>query len=296
LALFTEPAAAPGGTALVQAGSSTGAAPAARKCVTRRADHGTERKLFLRRAFDAAGIADQAAREKIAAELDLRVKRLWAAGLPGWRSVARYAEQDLHELLRGAGAELPDAELWPVCRVPKSYVWWFDRRRHRATHTFLTDAKAFHDALPAIRRERPTMPLQVLVGDGTALDIRILRPDGTEWKVWLILWLDMATGRLFGNPYARPKGGGVRQEHVAASFACVATAIGLSEVLLIDRGSEYGWAERLESARLCRVIRALPYNARAKPIEPAIRVRCASAAPPTRPMSSAMLPPWRGRA
>jgi hypothetical protein len=276
--LFPEIAAAPpsadaaAGSDLAPARRCVLAPPPARKRLTRRTDAGAERLLFLRRAFEAAGVTDETSRARVTAELDLRVKRLWAAGVPGWRPIARNAEHDLYELLRETGAELSDTELRALCQVPRSYVTRFSRRKHRKTHTFLTDSKAFHDALPGVRRERPTSPLQVLCGDGTALDVLFLRPDGTQWKVWLILWLDIATNRLFGNAYARPKGGGVRQEHVAASFACLATAIGLPEVVYVDRGSEYGWADRLESAGLCRVIRALPYNARAKPIEPVIRV------------------------
>ena len=151
--------------------------------------------------------------------------------------------------------------------MPKSYVTRWERRKHRKTDTWLHDRQTFNAAEPGVRRKRPEWPLDLVYGDGTALDIRVLRPDGSESKVWLILWLDAATNRLFGHCLARPKSGGVTQQHIGFSLICLASAAGMPRAVYIDRGSEYGKLKLLETAGLARVIHALPYGARAKAIE-----------------------------
>src|SRR3546814_1260770 len=90
--------------------------------------------------------------------------------------------------------------------------------------------------------------------------------------LWAILWLDDCTGRLVGHFLPRPRGEGARMEHVALSFAIVCAEIGFPKVVYVDNGSEYGWVELLKSQGLARVVQALPYSARSKAIEPAIRV------------------------
>src|SRR3546814_13593756 len=61
-------------------------------------------------------------------------------------------------------------------------------------------------------------------------------------------------------------------EHVALSFAIVCAEIGFPKVVYVDNGSEYGCVELLKSQGLARVVQAIPYSARSKAIEPAIRV------------------------
>ncbi len=251
----------------VPAGGRTG------KPIRRRSDLGKPRVLVGRnwdRDIDLPSVAKAA----IAAELDQRVRRLWAsrASRAGWRTIQRFASEDLYELSREAGSAMPDAELWALCMVPQRFITTYERRKHRRTDMFRHDAKAFNDALPNVLRKRPERPLECVVGDGTPLDINVLRPDGTQWKVWLILWLDWATGRLFGHAYARPKGRGVRQQHIAYSLAVLASEIGMPETVYLDRGGEYNALRALSETGLADVIRALPYNARSKVIEPAIRV------------------------
>ncbi len=243
--------------------------PASRKRgVTKRSDWGGERLLFLRRLFKAA---DLSAEVQAAIETDLHqeVCCLWAglASRVGWRRVATWASDFLYDLAFKHGASLPEAELRSLCRVPKSYVTRWERRKHRKTDTWLHDRQTFNAAEPGVRRKRPEWPLDLVCGDGTALDIRVLRPDGSECKVWLILWLDAATNRLFGHCLARPKGGGVTQQHIGFSLICLASGVGMPRAVYIDRGSEYGKLKLLETTGLARVIHALPYGARAKAIE-----------------------------
>ena len=70
-----------------------------------------------------------------------------------------------------------------------------------------------------------------------------------------------------GIALARPKGGGVTQQHIGFSLICLASATGMPRAVYIDRGSEYAKLKLLETAGLARVIHALPYGARAKAIE-----------------------------
>lgn len=259
--------------------SAPGGGPAVRgakpnRRIKRRADRGGERVLFLRRLCGKTGLSETA-QAAIAAELDNRVKRLWAsaASQAGWRTIARYAAQDLYSLCCEHGADLPEAELRTLCRVPRSYICRWERRRHRKTHIARTDAKAFHDTLPSIRRQRPAWPLEVAVLDVTQSDIYCVRSnDGSQQKIALLFLLDWCTGMLFGHAYARRKGEGVRQEHTAASFLVFAAQVGLPEILYIDRGPEYRWVQQLENAGITTRIQSTPYLARSKVVEPVHRV------------------------
>lgn len=101
-----------------------------------------------------------------------------------------------------------------------------------------------------------------------------------------IAWLDVATQRLHVTLIQLEKGEGVKQVHVAQSFAAMCSAWGLPRQLYLDNGSEYGWQDMMDGfAQLSRltgaaldtrlapqypvsaVVRARPYNAQAKPIE-----------------------------
>src|SRR3546814_6402429 len=59
--------------------------------------------------------------------------------------------------------------------------------------------------------------MDVLFGDGTAVDLLFQDRDGRQVKLWAILWLDDCTGRLVGHFLPRPRGEGARMEHVARS-------------------------------------------------------------------------------
>lgn len=232
-----------------------------------------QRRVLVSRAFDQGIDLPADMVRDIAAQIDQHTKNLWRSRGPGvWRQVAREASDHLHGLCRDNGSALPDAELRALCRIGKHYVNVWDRRKHAKTWIFEHDAKKFHDLMPGIRRDKSLVerPLAVLVGDGTALDIRFLRPDGTEGKIWVIGWLDFYSNRFFGNLLLRRKGGGVTQQHIAMSLGCVASEFGWPEAIYVDRGAEYGFLNSIDG--FVKVVKALPYNARAKPIEGIFRV------------------------
>ncbi|GAB4366872.1 MAG: hypothetical protein Kow00114_25120 [Kiloniellaceae bacterium] len=250
------------------------AAPTARPAKAGKRGKDRKPRVLIGRAWDAGIDLAQDAKAEVAAELERKVQSLWAspAQRHGWRRVALYAALDLFDLCREAGSELPDAELRALCEVPRRYVSAWIRRRHRKTDIYLNDAKRFHDTMPAVQRLRAAQPMDCCFYDGTAVDLLFRARDGRQVKLWAILALDDATGMLMGHFLPRPRGEGVRMEHVALSFAATVAEFGMPRVLYCDNGSEYGWVELLKSQHLATVIKALPYNARAKSIEPAIRV------------------------
>jgi hypothetical protein len=242
-----------------------------RRRIKRRADAGEWRPTHSMIQLVRKGRLTRDGAMAIARQGREYAKGAWASALgkTGWRAVAKATTFHIHDLLRDAG--VPGADVLTV-EATRTFVGHFDLRKYRKVHTFRNDAKAFHDQMPAVRRDWSMLdrPLEVLVGDGTALDLRFLRPDGSEWKIWLILWYCAKTGRLFGHAFARPKGGGVRQEHIVTSLAVLAEQIGLAEACIVDRGGEYSWLELLDG--VMRVIKTLPYAARSKIVEPMIRV------------------------
>ena len=238
-----------------------------------RRDRGQPRHIITRTIDKVLlGYTDPAHLAEIGRQVHHYVKRAWASELQrsGWRKVAVAGSYYLHDLCRKLG--MPEAEVRRL-ELTRHYVEDFDRRKHRNTDIYLNDKKTFNDRMPRVSRDPSLLdrPLEVVIGDGTALDVRWLRPDGSEIKVWLIIWMDWLTGRLFGHAYPRPKSEGVRQEHIVYSFAVLASQHGLPENVYLDNGSEYGALDRLEELGVRRIT-ALPYNAPAKPVEAAISV------------------------
>lgn len=273
-----------------------------------RKDRGVGRTNVTRAWDSAAGmLLSEEARAQVGEALTRYIRSAWGAGAGGWREVADLASSRLVELSREAGMDLPDAALHPLCgrsSTPagaESLAGLRRRveaeRRYAVVHKQASDAKAFQDLnMPRIRRTRAGMlPLDLVVGDVTPLDIYLQRPDGSIVTPKAIAWLDVATNRLWVSLYVPPPGRGVTRMQVAASFASMCQHWGLPGRLYLDNGSEYSWAEMLggfsELSRLTKAVkvallsdapaadaatiqgardevtRARPYNAAAKPIE-----------------------------
>lgn len=150
------------------------------------------------------------------------------------------------------------------------------------------DRKAFEDAnRPRISRSVHGMaPMAAVEGDVHPLDFFL--GDRGEFQKYAkaICWLDVATKRLWMDVVFLRKGEGVRNEHVMRSFINMCAAWGLPQVLRLDNGSEYNFADLLEdmlklnsldmrfelAGREGGVSRAQAYNAPAKQIEGVFRV------------------------
>lgn len=234
-------------------------------------------RVLITRAWDRACSLPADARVSVAEQLAEQVRSLWAAGAPGYRTVAELGSAVLFDLSVAAGwSEVSLAD----CRLSRRYVEQFRHYALLAMHD--KDARLFFDTrVPRIRRHREGLkPMDILVGDVHPIDIRLTRTDGSVVMPRAIAWLDVATQRLHVTLIMLEKGEGVKQVHVAHAFAAMCSAWGLPRQLYLDNGAEYGWQEMLDGfaqlgrltgveidTRLKPVVRARPYNAQAKPIE-----------------------------
>ena len=241
-----------------------------------RCDVGRHR-VRVTRVWDRACPLSIDVQVSVAEQLAEQVRSLWAAGAPGYRTVAELGSAVLFDLSVAAGwSEVALAD----CRLTRHYVEQFRRYALLAMHD--KDARLFFDTrVPRIRRHREgLLPMDIIVGDVHPIDIRLTRADGSVVMPRAIAWLDVATQRVHVTLIQLEKGEGVKQVHVAQAFAAMCSAWGLPRQLYLDNGAEYGWQEMLDGfaqlgrltgttldTRLSPVVRARPYNAQAKPIE-----------------------------
>lgn len=263
-----------------------------------REDRG-QRRHTVSAAWDAwakeAQLSD-ATKAQIAAKLERYTRSLWASTTEhGDRRIALLASDKLAELTETAGFEGEAHQLRKVCKLSRRFV-----RRHqhyRAVAIYDQDAKQWHDKhRPRIRRHREgRWPMDVVVGDVHPMDVLLQRADGSTFTAKLVAFLDWATNRIFACPVFLEKSEGVRQGHVIDA-TCAMTqepTWGLPQVLYLDNGGEYGRLDAIADAqrlniqmralgddpafdkalleRCNPIVRAQPYNAAAKAIEPAFK-------------------------
>lgn len=160
-----------------------------------------------------------------------------------------------------------------VCEIPAHIVK--AEGVYRQVGVFKRDRKAWQDRAPGIRRSREGMlPNDVVVADVHPLDFLLPEVEGFQRYAKAICWLDVATNRIWMTMHVLQKGKGITNAHVIDSFIEMVTAWGLPTTLYLDNGSEYNWAPFIEDAMKLAslagdktIVRAKPYNPRAKPIE-----------------------------
>lgn len=252
---------------------------------TTRTDKGGRRAIVTLQYDDACPLS-QRAKQDIADKLVTFIKSHWSIGSPGWRTVARSATSMLVDLSRAAGWQ---GATLSNCRIPRRIVDKYCA--YKLCSTASNDAKKYADELePRIIRHRDGLqPMETVVGDVHPIDIGVRRPDGSIAYPRAIAWQCVATNRLYITLILLSKGEGVRREHVAQSFIAMCKSFGLPSCLNLDNGAEYSWAEMIggfsELSRLNvsikvtlhgetvapskprSIVRSLPYNAQAKPIE-----------------------------
>ena len=254
-------------------------------------------RVFINRAWDAACSLDDAQKTAISSAVQIYIKSLWGAANPGWKKVESLASSKLMQLCHESG--------WPTatydaCRLGRHVVEKY--RQFGVIHTKEKDAKRFSDLYkPRIIRSGDYRPMEIVVGDVHPVDALVTRSDGSIATPRIIAWYDLGTHRLFATLVLLDKGRGITQADVLASFAAMVAAWGLPEHLYLDNGSEYDWSglihafnelsalvinwrqftaeivatDRTTEAAVAEsptrdsgaIIRALPYNASAKPIE-----------------------------
>ena len=251
----------------------------------KRKGHG-EAAVIVTRKWDRAVSLEEAAKHRIRHELRQYVRGLRKAN-ESLSFIEPLAALKLRELTRAAGFEADDATLTAICAVPYNLIQ--AERDFKKVDTFKNDRSTYEHAKPRIQRSRAGLaPNDIWVGDVHPVDILYTRADSSTATLRGIAWLDLATNGLHVTWIALEKGqGGVRNTHVIRSFAAAVAAWGAPRALYLDNGSEYNWAEFINDAlklldaqgrrivgdlapwaeRRSNIVKAMPYNAQAKPIE-----------------------------
>ena len=251
----------------------------------KREGHG-EAAVIVTRTWDRAVPFADATKHRIAGELRQHVRGLQKAN-ESLSFITPIAAMKLAELTRTEGFAGDDTALAAICAVPYHFIR--AERAYKKVATFKNDRSTYEDAKPRIQRTRAGLaPNDIWVGDVHPVDILYRRADGSTATLRAIAWLDLATNRIHVTWVALDKGqGGVRNTHVIRSFASAVAAWGAPRALYVDNGSEYNWAEFINDAlklldahgrrfvgdlapwaeRHSNVVKAMPYNAPAKPIE-----------------------------
>ena len=160
-----------------------------------------------------------------------------------------------------------------VCEVPHNIVK--AEGVYRQVGVFKRDRKAWQVALNYVRRTRDGLfPCEVVHGDVHSKDFLLQEFEGLQRYAKAICWQDVATNRIWMTIHVLPKGKGITNAHVIQSFMEMVSAWGLPKTLYLDNGSEYNWADFIGDAMKLvapdgskAIVRAKPYNARAKDIE-----------------------------
>lgn len=238
--------------------------------------NGRAPRVVVSRTFDRAFRiihADEGLLRKIGAQGIASAKGLWgsAGAQAGWTEIKRNVELVLLEMVERLGLELPPDAI----RVSRYFVEKY--KQYALVFIATNDKKAFYDGKPRIARDFTGLaPMDIVCGDVKFLDNQVWHFDkGSAWPK-AVVFTDLGTNRVFVVLFLLPRGKGVRQEHVIEAFLAMAAhrEWGLPKQLYLDNGSEFGGLDKLQKA-LVRlgdgaaptVVRALPYNPVAKPVE-----------------------------
>ncbi|QDG77335.1 hypothetical protein [Labrenzia sp. PHM005] len=247
---------------------------------TKRSDRGKSR-CFVSREWDRAALAriDDATKAEIADGLRQQVRGLIKGGATG-KTVAVLASEYLKTVTVANGIRLETpAELDRICKVPRALIR--SEQHLKKVYRHKKDRKASDDDRPRVKRVITGMqPMDCVVMDVHHVNVLLKRENGTTGTPKLLGFMDIATRRVWCELVFLETKGGVRNADVIEAFVAMAqhSAFGLPKTLYCDNGKEYLFADFLDDAMQLlvpivgkpgksRVIRALPYNASAKPIE-----------------------------
>ncbi|WP_157019837.1 hypothetical protein [Mesorhizobium xinjiangense] len=244
-----------------------------------RADKGKKR-VVVSRAWDKAVPFDDATKAKLAENLRQHIRGLIKAGMKG-KNLCFFASKYLREMTEAHGFRPNDeAVLTRACKVPTHLC---DAEAiYKKVHRHRTDRKASVDAGPHITRTTKGLrPMEWVVADVHHCNVLVEKESGRLGTAKAISFLDVATRRVWTDLVFFDGRGGVRNIDVIETFKGMAAdpAFGLPELIYFDNGKEYNFADFLDDAlqlaiplaggdgRQSRIVRAQPYNAKAKPIE-----------------------------
>ena len=245
-----------------------------------RADAGKAR-VILSRQWDKAVPFDDATKAKIAAAVRDHIRGLVKGGAR--ISKVRWLAQDLLVQTTNAHGHRPNdvKALEKACSITKHMVE--AENAYKAVNRHNNDRKASEDDSPRVQRHSRNLdPMEVVVMDVHHINVLLDKSSGKTGTAKIMAIFDLKTQRVWCDLIFFDKKGGVRNVDVIESFVGMAMhpAFGLPKTLYCDNGSEYLFADYLEDAlklnvhiqaltgeRKSQIIRALPYNAAAKPIE-----------------------------
>lgn len=244
-----------------------------------RSDKG-EKRVFLSRAWDGAVPFDDATKAKLAENLRQHIRGLTKEGMRG-KNLRFFAGKYLREMTVANGFRPNDAAvLTRACKVPKHVC---DAEAiYKKAHRHRTDRKASVDAGPSVTRTTKDLrPMEWVVADVHHCNVLVEKESGRLGTAKAISFLDVATRRVWADLVFFDGRGGVRNIDIIETFKNMAAdpAFGLPELIYFDNGKEFNFADFLDDAlqlaipviggdaRQSRIVRAQPYNAKAKPIE-----------------------------
>lgn len=234
-------------------------------------------RVAVSKKFDAAFLEagyEPAILPELADYLDLMIRSLWAsqAAYAGDSRIGHYAEELLRSECERRGILLPDAVF--AVNTGRVNRW----KEYKAVNTKRTDAKRAKDDLATIERDWSGYDARsIIVIDVHHIKVAVTRADGSTAWPKLIGYFDPATQMIFPYLVLCDQGRSISREDVIEGLIKMATtrAWGFPQTLYIDNGSENGALDKLQPAlemlnqfEKRTIIRAIPYNANAKPIEP----------------------------
>jgi transposase InsO family protein len=242
----------------------------------RRPMNAGERRCAVSMTFDKAFVAaghSPALLPDLAAYVDERVAGLWAGRgyTTGENRIQELAEDELYEHCQSQGVPLSKAS----CKIGRRRIR--EKRDHEIVAKRDHDAKAFANLLPSIvRSSTGCAPMEVVFSDVKHFDVMITRENGKPVYPKLIGFLDAGTQRIFSYFVMCPERHQVNQLLVAEALIemCRDESWGLPKCLYLDNGTEFRGLDKImpiislinkEDGR--GIIRAEPYNAKAKQIE-----------------------------
>lgn len=246
-----------------------------------RADKG-RRRTFISLAWDNTVPFDAEDKETIRTDLKIYVRSLVKSGSQ-LKQTRILAADKLKEMCAARGFRLNDPSQEAVIfAIPAKFV--NDENHYKAVYRHKKDRKASEDNRPRVRRTAANLePMEVVIMDVHHLNVLVRRDDGTSSTPKAIAFMDAATKRVFCEIIQFDSRGGVRNSDIITAFAnmCQRPAWGVPKHLYVDNGSEYNFVDTLEDALKLgmtitgfdgqdernRIIRSIPYNAAAKPIE-----------------------------
>jgi hypothetical protein len=245
-----------------------------------RADAGKAR-VILSRQWDKAVPFDDDIKAKIAESVRLYIRSLVKGGAR--ISKVRFLARDrLLQETQAHGHRPNDVKaLERACSITKHMVE--AENAFKAVYLRNHDRKASDDASPRQRRNSSNLsPMEVVVMDVHHINVLLDKSSGRTGTAKILAFMDARTRRVWCELIFFDKKGGVRNADNIEAFLTMAQdpSFGLPQFFHCDNGSEYFFTHYLDDAirlnihldlmtgkRNSPIIKALPYNAAAKPIE-----------------------------